>query len=228
MPANLEIKNEEPLITQGDETLLFTEEGWVNIPKLPEDFSKDWIITAESITDKDGVVKYELNTETMVWKKAIKQFVLFPNIRRYDENFIPKEELENGNYRKWCETLVTVEDFDLSKVKTPNITVTSMLIIDDYTTGPDFADPDTAYFKHRVTFGYTEYTTETGEKLRYIVMPIFYLYEEKVHVVITLNALYRSDVDITKDKIDNRIRIWKKIMNMTVISPKSKVPSQMR
>ena len=96
-PANLEIKNEELLITQGDKTLLFTGEGWANIPnQFPKDFSKDWTITAESITDKDGVVKYELDIEAMEWVKAVEKYEGAVRIKDYSDNPLTLEDFEPG------------------------------------------------------------------------------------------------------------------------------------
>ena len=169
-----------------------------------------------------------------VWQRldAITEIKSYPicKIENYDKCVIPVEDLLNGDYLKWLETLS--QPFDATNLKqVPFVFLQEQegnLIVYDMTHTPNFSDPATRPFRRDVTSG-VAYVTYDGVQVPYLIRPIeFYDPKDPTHNkwVITLKSYYGSINPVTGQYtpipnvsafVKEDIAMWKSSMNTTPI-----------
>ena len=223
-PANLEIENEELLITQGDKTLFFNGEEWVDfIDNLPEDLPEGYIFTnpnensenliGAKITDAQGTPLFAYfqgdEAEEEEW---IKDFPRVPEITNYADNPLTLEDFESGEHYYWLESLLPdiLETVDWDNMK-EGVTLGYSGDFLCYTSKntPHWDDPNEVppFLRDTSTFGLL--TTPNGN--RYISLPLLELDKEtKTGVWIEVfYALQNSYGPFSDDSIEKLIGFWK-------------------
>ncbi len=172
--------------------------------------------------------------DSAVWQRldAITEIKSYPicKIENYDKCVIPVEDLLNGDYLKWLETLS--QPFDATNLKqVPFVFLQEQegnLIVYDMTHTPNFSDPATRPFRRDVTSG-VAYVTYDGVQVPYLIRPIeFYDPKDPTHNkwVITLKSYYGSINPVTGQYtpipnvsafVKEDIAMWKSSMNTTPI-----------
>jgi hypothetical protein len=127
---------------------------------------------------------------------------------------VPPEDLFNGNYLAFLETLS--RPFDKEKIKNvPLIYARDGLIMYDISNLPNFADPETAPFRRNVTSGVT-----TFEGNEYIILPIEFADPKDPENpdaniwIIGVSARYSPGYTVSETDTRNVINIWMNEMNM--------------
>ena len=170
----------------------------------------------------------EISTLVVPTPEVIKEFPIC-KIEKFRDCPITAEDLLNGNYFRWLQTLS--KPFDQSKIKEVPFAETVVAsspsqphaIIYNPATAPNFSDPSTAPFRRNVTFGVLEYEVE-GVKSFAMIKPIeFYDKNEPTRNkwVITLDSYYRNGSypggDIAP-YLAWDINAWKTYMRITPIA----------
>lgn len=189
----------------------------VRLDKSDVDFSGDKGIS---------VAGYTLGENRKWGVEAIKEYSIC-KIERFYDCVVPYEDLENGDYWRWLQTLS--KPFDPLKVKDiPLITQTfrsvteKTEIIYDTSGGPNFADPSVMPFRRDVTSGivYYEYN---GIRSYGALRPIeFYDKNDPTNNkwIIAIESLYYEREDVTPQNnqyLQWDIDTWKRWMRVTPI-----------
>ena len=155
-------------------------------------------------------------TPTETPTPEVKQFPIC-QIEQFRDCPITVDDLFNGNYLRWLNTLS--KPFDQSKIKqVPMQVMFGNIIFYNPKTAPNFRDPATAPFRRDVTAGYASY-----QGIDYIVMPVEYFdpkRPDKNRWVITVNSMYwpgHNQEKANKTLAAENVYIWRKYMRVTAI-----------
>ena len=170
---------------------------------------------APSATPSQTPTPKDTATPTETPTPEVKQFPIC-QIEKFRDCPITVDDLFNGNYLAWLNTLS--KPFDQSKIKqVPMEVVWGNLIVYDTKTAPNFRDPATAPFRRDVTAGYASY-----QGIDYIVMPVEYFdpkHPDKNQWVITVYSMYWPGHNQEKTNKNTLpiINAWRKNMKITAI-----------
>lgn len=244
-PNTIEIK--EQIITFKD----FEGRTWVwDGEKLLKTFTQEELIKMtsdeklSSAPEIEGQIKWKVAERFILYEKEdgtkdlafdlttreqreIKSYPICKMDKFYD-CVIPLEELQNGDYWLWLNTLS--KPFDSSIIKDVPMTTRTFMsvtqhteIIYDPSTAPNFNDPTTRPFRRDVTFGliYYEYQGYTSYGT---IMPIEFFDKndpQNNKWVITIDSLYYAyhgnTSPSTNQYLQWQIDTWKYFMNITPI-----------
>ncbi|MCL5611637.1 MAG: hypothetical protein M1485_03655 [Chloroflexi bacterium] len=155
-------------------------------------------------------------TPTETPTPEVKQFPIC-QIEKFRDCPITVDDLFNGNYLRWLNTLS--KPFDQAKIKqVPMEVVFGNIITYNTKTAPNFRDPATAPFRRDVTAGYASY-----QGIDYIVMPVEYFdpkHPDKNQWVITVYSMYwpGHNQEKTNKNTLPAINAWRKNMKITAIT----------
>jgi hypothetical protein len=158
-------------------------------------------------------------------------------IREFYKCEVPEQDLWDGNYLRWLDTLS--QPFDQTKIKDVPFVLyresafQADTIIYDPSTAPNFTEPSTVPFRRNVTSGIVWYD-DAGRKSFAIIKPIeFFDKNDPTHNkwVIVLESYYYRKINPTKDvdPINNQyvrwgIDTWLNKMNITPILTTFRTP----
>ncbi len=192
--------------------------------KLAPTFTPTFIITPTSIPSETPTI-VPTPTETAIPTKQIIYSIC--KIESFYNCVIPAEDLANGNYFYWLETLS--KPFDQSKIKDIPFAIDKLsfdvgdAIVYNTDHAPNFSDPATAPFHRNVTFGIVLYENN-GLRSFDIVQPIeFYDKNDPSHNkwVITVNSYYYGGAYKINPQTDPYVKwaisTWKNSMHITPI-----------
>ena len=138
---------------------------------------------------------------------------------------ISVEDLFNGNYWRWLNTLS--KPFDPNFVKNVSLfNWEGFVIIYDLSTIPNFNVKGTEPFRRDVTSAFVQYTDLDGKPHEYAVMPVEYYdpkHTDKNQWVITVQAFFYPGHKYTKAEELQAISYWRKKMNITPIGMNSHI-----
>jgi hypothetical protein len=187
-----------------------------------------WKVAERFVFYKKEDDTIDLAFDLSTWEqRAIKSYTIC-KIDKFYNCEIPYEELQNGDYWLWLNTLS--KPFDTTKIKDVPMTTRNYMdvtqkteIIYDPSTAPNFNDPTTRPFRRDVTFGVIYYKYE--EFISYgTVMPIEFFDKndpQNNKWVLTIDSHYYeyhgNVTPSTNQYLQWQIDSWKYFMNITPI-----------
>ncbi len=167
--------------------------------------------------------------DSAVWQRldAITEIKSYPicKIEQFKNCVIPFDDLLNGNYLRWLQTLSKPFDPATTKVVPfaedtfSNGVLEMKSIIFDPTTAPNFSNSSTTPFRRDVTFGEVEYELN-GVKSFGVIKPIeFYDPHDPTNNkwVIAVDSYYTADHPDGAPYLNTDISTWKNSMRITPI-----------
>ncbi|MCP4139448.1 MAG: hypothetical protein GY755_04010 [Chloroflexi bacterium] len=236
-PVNLEIKNGHLFIAQDDKILIFDEKEWLSLPKnLPGNLPDGYIFSnpnenpenliGAKITDAQGKPLFAYfqrdGVEEGEW---IKDYPFVPEINNYKQCQVPEEEMLDGTFLRWLESIAITLKFDPEKVIDVDFGFIGNTLGYNITNAPQFGTQEKNPFDNSVVFCYTETTNNDGEVLPYAVMPVFFWDRETedVYPVIVVFAGYNPMDKENPFNIQEDFDAWKE-QNITLIVASDQLP----
>lgn len=151
--------------------------------------------------------------------KEIKQYPIC-TAENYSECVIPYQDLFNGDYYNWLNTL-PIDPFDASKVEQVQCYGNSReLTFVGNPSKNNFSNPETSMIRRGITLGVTTVTPEEISWLpqirNYLILPV-YAYSQSKGTGVWVTLFLRSD-GMTKLETDNFVIKWIKIGNLLIIT----------
>lgn len=212
--------------TKSDLLVMTSEEKSSAAPEI-DGYTK-WKVAERFVLyeKEDGTIDLAFDLST--WEQRVIKSYTICKIEKFYDCEIPYEELQNGDYWLWLNTLS--KPFDTTKIKDVPMTTRNYMdvtqkteIIYDPSTAPNFNDPTTRPFRRDVTFGVIYYKYEEFTSYG-AVMPIEFFDKndpQNNKWVLTIDSFYYeyhgNITPSTNQYLQWQIDSWKYFMNITPI-----------